>query len=52
MSKSPTTTELHELAVNAVSLMQELKITSLPVVDEGKLKGVVTMHALLAAGVV
>ncbi|MFT5896220.1 MAG: arabinose-5-phosphate isomerase [bacterium] len=52
MSKTPTTTEVHELAVNAVSLMQELKITSLPVVDNGRLKGVVTMHALLAAGVV
>lgn len=52
MTKTPATTELHELAVNAVSLMQELKITSLPVVDAGKLQGVVTMHALLAAGVV
>ena len=52
MSKSPTTTRAHELAVNAVSLMQDLKITALPVVKEGKLIGVVTMHALLAAGVV
>lgn len=52
MSTSPTTTERHELAVNAVALMQERKITSLPVVDNGRLKGVVTMHALLAAGVV
>ena len=52
MSKNPSTTEMQELAVNAVSLMQELKITSLPVVEDGKLKGVVTMHALLAAGVV
>jgi arabinose-5-phosphate isomerase len=52
MSKTPSTTTMTELAVNAVTLMQELKITSLPVVDEGKLKGVVTMHALLAAGVV
>jgi len=52
MTKTPATTELHELALNAVTLMQELKITSLPVVDGDKLKGVVTMHALLAAGVV
>jgi len=52
MSRTPATTKLTELAVNAVSQMQELKITSLPVVDAGTLKGVVTMHALLAAGVV
>lgn len=52
MSKNPATTELQELAVNTVSLMQKLKITSLPVVDDGRLKGVITMHALLAAGVV
>ena len=52
MSKSPTTTQAHELAVNAVSLMQSLKITALPVVEDGKLVSVVTMHALLAAGVV
>ena len=52
MSKKPSTTLLNELAVNAVTLMQELKITALPVVEDGRLKGVVTMHALLAAGVV
>lgn len=52
MSRNPSTTDMQELAVNAVALMQKLKITSLPVVADGKLKGVVTMHALLAAGVV
>ncbi len=53
MTKNPTTIAQDELAVNAVSLMQSMKITSLPVVSgNGKLEGVVTMHALLAAGVV
>jgi len=32
--------------------MQESKITSLPVVENQKLVGVVTMHQLLQAGVV
>lgn len=53
MTKNPTTIAQDELAVNAVSLMQSMKITSLPVISgNGKLEGVVTMHALLAAGVV
>ncbi len=53
MTQNPQTIERDELAVNAVTQMQSLKITSLPVVNaDGTLDGVVTMHALLAAGVV
>lgn len=52
MTRNPATTSRDTLAINAVDLMQSKKITSLPVLDEGKLAGVVTMHALLAAGVV
>jgi len=52
MTTNPATTTKESLAVNAVAKMQELKITALPVVKDGKLEGVVTMHALLAAGVV
>ncbi len=52
MTREPATTTKEALAVNAVSIMQELKITSLPVVNDNTLEGVVTMHALLAAGVV
>lgn len=52
MTSSPATTTKESLAVNAVAKMQELKITALPVVNDGQLEGVVTMHALLAAGVV
>jgi arabinose-5-phosphate isomerase len=41
-----------ELAMAAVSKMQEHQISSLPVVDNEKVVGIVTMHGLLAAGVV
>lgn len=41
-----------ELAVHAVSKMQKHQITSLTVQKSGKLEGVITMHQLLAAGVV
>lgn len=52
MTRNPATITRDALAFNAVTRMQELRITSLPVVANGKLEGVVTMHALLAAGVV
>lgn len=40
------------LAVAAVSKMQQHQITSLPVVDNDKVVGIITMHGLLTAGVV
>lgn len=40
------------LAVAAVSKMQDHKITSLPVVENEKVVGIITMHGLLNAGVV
>lgn len=52
MTKNPATVKPDELAFNAVKCMQEKKITSLPVIQGQKLVGVVTMHALLTAGVV
>ncbi len=52
MTTNPATITRDALAFNAVTRMQELRITSLPVVTDGKLEGVVTMHAMLAAGVV
>jgi len=41
-----------ELAMAAVSKMQEHQISSLPVVDNEKVVGIITMHGLLASGVV
>ena len=52
MTRGPATIQRESLAVNAVAKMQELRITSLPVVRHSKIEGIVTMHALLAAGVV
>ncbi len=52
MTAKPRTIEADRLAVDAVNQMQDARITTLPVTSEDKLQGVVTMHALLAAGVV
>lgn len=52
MSRNPKTIDQQALAISAVNCMQELKISCLPVVDDQQLVGVITMHALLAAGVV
>ncbi|MCL4164421.1 UNVERIFIED_CONTAM: hypothetical protein GTU68_052845 [Idotea baltica] len=40
------------LAVAAVDKMQQHQITALPVLDDEKVVGIITMHGLLAAGVV
>jgi len=52
MTRNPATITGDALAIGAVTKMQELRITSLPVVQGTTVEGVVTMHALLAAGVV
>ncbi len=53
MHALPKTINAHQLAVDAVELMEQLKITSLLVVDEaGKLVGALNMHDLLKAKVV
>ena len=54
MTRDPATIDGNALAINAVARMQQLKITSLPVLnnDDQTLIGVITMHALLAARVV
>lgn len=52
MTANPRTIESNQLAFDAVNQMQEARITTLPVTSEGDLQGVVSMHGLLAAGVV
>lgn len=52
MTTAPATIDSEALAVVAVTRMQELKITALPVTNGDTLVGIVTMHALLSAGVV
>ena len=46
-------TQVDELAINVVNLMQEKQITVLPVVDtNNKVEGIIHMHDLLKAGIV
>ncbi len=53
MIKSPKSMQPQELAVDALNLMEDNKITMLPIVDENnKLIGMLHMHDLINAGVV
>ncbi len=53
MSRGPKTIRAEQLAVDAVTLMQEFSITALLVAeDDGRLRGVVHLHDLLKAGVI
>src|SRR5207244_277032 len=46
MTRGPKTISGHEFAATALAIMEEKKITSLVVVDEGKLCGIVHLHDL------
>jgi arabinose-5-phosphate isomerase len=53
MTAKPKAIGPRELAAEAVRLMEEFKITALPVTDEqGKLIGALNIHDLFRAGVV
>lgn len=51
MTPTPSTIDPQSLAVTALETMQTRRITALPVIDADALVGVITLHALLAAGV-
>lgn len=46
MTRNPKTISGNEFAATALAIMEERKITSLAVVDEGKLEGIVHLHDL------
>ncbi len=52
MTKTPKFTSPKILAPEALRLMNEWKITSVFVVDEGKPVGILRMHDILRAGAV
>lgn len=52
MTREPFTIAPDALAVDAVHLMETKRITALPVVESGKVLGVVNMHHLLQARVI
>lgn len=51
MTHNPTSATPNMLAVDGVNMMQEKRITSLLLCEEGKLVGALNMHDLLKAGV-
>ena len=52
MSRNPKVVERGELAVNAFSIMEKNKITSVVVLDEGKYVGLIHIHDVLREGIV
>lgn len=52
MSHNPKVVEKKELAVNAFSIMEKNKITSVIVLDEGKYVGLIHIHDVLREGIV
>jgi arabinose-5-phosphate isomerase len=50
MTKQPKSIESSELAVAALQLMEEFKITQLIVTENGRYAGLVHMHDLLREG--
>ena len=52
MSRNPKVIGKGELAVNAFSIMEKNKITSVVVLDEGKYVGLVHIHDILREGIV
>ena len=52
MTKSPMFIDYHEMAVDALQLMNDKHITSLPVVDENKhVIGAILMQDIMKAGI-
>lgn len=49
MTKNPITVDSETLVMDARKIMEENNIRRLPVVDKGKLVGIVTMHDILMA---
>lgn len=52
MSQSPKTIDSEELAFKAFNIMEQNKITSVVVLDNGKYKGLVHIHDIIREGIV
>jgi arabinose-5-phosphate isomerase len=52
MSRNPKVIEKGELAINAFSIMEKNKITSVVVLDGGKYAGLIHIHDVLREGIV
>lgn len=52
MTKSPIITSVGTMAVEALDIMKRRSITNMPVVDNGRLIGIVDVQSILKAGIV
>ena len=52
MTKSPKTTGPDRLAAEAMRVMEEMEISVIIVVDQGRPVGILHLHEILKAGVV
>lgn len=52
MTKNPKTIEIRELAYKAFTIMEQNKITSVVVLDNGKYKGLIHIHDIIREGIV
>jgi arabinose-5-phosphate isomerase len=52
MTANPKTIMSDALATKAVAIMEKYSITTLVVIDDGKVEGVIHLHDLLKAGIV
>ncbi len=50
MTPNPKTIESQSLAIDCLNIMERYNITALPVLDNGKLKGVINIHDVLKSG--
>ena len=50
MNDNPRVVGLEEMAIDALKLMNKMKITNLLVIDNGKLQGIVHLHDCLRLG--
>ncbi|HJH61027.1 MAG TPA: KpsF/GutQ family sugar-phosphate isomerase [Bacteroidetes bacterium] len=51
MTRNPKTIEKSDLVVNALSIMQNCKVTQLPVMEDGKYVGMIHIHDIVNEGI-
>lgn len=51
MTRNPKTIEKNDLVVNALSIMQNNKVTQLPVMEDGKYVGMIHIHDIVNEGI-
>jgi len=52
MTENPKSVKPDEMAINAFHIMEDNKITQLPVVENNKFVGIIHLHDILNEGIV